>query len=145
MGWSGRLRHRSAGWCYDCDVSVGGTPIAYCAVTFDNTAPAPAIGSPTASSTLQNVLNVPVTGTAADALLVSYTLEYGAGTTPSSWTTIQTQTAGVTNGLLGTWVVSSTTGGAALGNGPYTLRLRASDRAGNAGTTSSPSRWITSR
>jgi parallel beta-helix repeat protein len=127
---------------YDCEVTIAGSPdpivVGFCSTTIDVTPPMNIVTSPPASSTVQNSLSVPVSGTASDAFIVNYTLEYGAGATPSSWTAIQTQTTGVTNSLLGTWVVSNTSGGASIPSGPYTLRLRTSDRAGNAVTANVP-------
>jgi parallel beta-helix repeat protein len=127
---------------YDCEATIPGAPdpivIGVCTTTVDTVAPTGTVTSPAPSSVLQNVLNVPVNGTAADVLLVSYLLEVGAGPAPTSWTTLQTQTTGVTNGLLGTWIVSNTNGAASVPSGPYTLRLSLSDRAGNAAVTTVP-------
>jgi parallel beta-helix repeat protein len=109
------------------------------AATLDNTPPATVITAPTASTTLTNIVSVPVTGSAADAYLVNFILQYGVGATPTTWTTLNSQnTTGITNGLLGNWVVSSTTGTGSLLNGPYVLRLSTSDKAGNVGLVQIP-------
>ena len=103
--------------------------------TLDNTPPVTAITSPTASTSFSNVLSVPVSGTATDGYLVNYTLQYGVGTTPTTWTNLASQSGGtgVTNALLATWIIGSSNGAAGLGNGPYVLRLASSDKAGNTG------------
>jgi parallel beta-helix repeat protein len=127
---------------YDCEVTIPGSPdpmiVGFCSMTLDVTPPVNVVTSPAGSTTVQNVVSVPVNGSASDAFLVSYTLDFGAGVSPSTWTTIQTQATGITSGLLGNWIVSSSSGAAFLPNGPYTLRLRTSDRAGNAVTATVP-------
>ena len=69
-------------------------------------------------------LNLTVTGTATDTNLNNWTLDYGAGASPSSWTTIATGTTPVSNAALGTWQTGS------LANGTYTVRLQVWDKAG---------------
>jgi hypothetical protein len=68
---------------------------------------------------------VPITGTASDANLDTYVVEYGAGASPSSWTTIKTGYVSVTSAELAVWDARG------LSNGTYTLRVRAADQAGN--------------
>jgi subtilisin family serine protease len=46
-----------------------------------------------------------------------YTLEYGPGTLPNTWTPIHSSTSPITNGILATWNTEGL-------NGKYTLRLR---------------------
>jgi parallel beta-helix repeat protein len=99
--------------------------------TLDNSPPLTVIASPAANATVANVLTVPVSGSVSDPNLTQFSLDYGAGTSPSTWTTLNSQSSGVTSGLLGTWVVSNTTGSPGLAAGPYVLRLVASDKAGN--------------
>jgi parallel beta-helix repeat protein len=136
---SGQLQLDGEYWC---EVSVPGSPnpitVGVNLAVLDNTLPLAVVSIPTPSAVLQNVIANDVQGTVSDTHLVSYTLEYGAGATPSSWATIQSQTSGVTAGLLGTWTVGSTNGSFALANGPYALRLRATDLAGNANATTVP-------
>jgi hypothetical protein len=108
-------------------------------VTLDNTPPATNITNPLASTIINNAVQVPVNGSASDAYLVSFTLQYGVGTAPTSWTTLNTQNSnGISNGLLGTWIVNSVNGTVALANGPYVLRLSTSDKAGNVGLMQVP-------
>lgn len=116
----------------------GSATIGARAATLDTTAPATAITAPTTSAVLSNVLQVPVLGSASDGYLVNFTLDYGAGAAPATWSTLTSQSVSVTASTLGTWVVSSAVGGATLGNGAYVLRLRTSDKAGNAGIAQIP-------
>ena len=136
---SGQLQPDGEYWC---EVSVPGSPnpitVGVNLAVLDNTLPLAVVSIPTPSAVLQNVIANDVQGTVSDTHLVSYTLEYGAGATPSSWVTIQSQTSGVSAGVLGTWTVGSTNGSFALANGPYALRLRATDLAGNANATTVP-------
>jgi subtilisin family serine protease len=70
---------------------------------------------------------VAVTGTAAGADFASYALDYGAGAFPTTWLPIAGPvTTPVQSGPLGTWDVSE------VGDGTYTLRLRALNNAGVA-------------
>ncbi len=64
-----------------------------------------------------------ISGVAQGAAFSSYTLEYGAGRLPASWTTIQSGVAPV-SGTLGTFDPSS------LPDGVYALRLTAYNAAG---------------
>jgi parallel beta-helix repeat protein len=127
---------------YVLELEVPGSPVPQLlgavSVVVDTIAPTTTINSPAASSTLQNTILVPVIGTATDAHFISYVLEYGVGNSPSSWTQIHTQTTSVLSSALGTWSVSSVTGAGGLASGPYTLRLRSTDPAGNAGSVSVP-------
>jgi parallel beta-helix repeat protein len=127
---------------YDVEVSVPGSPnpsvVGFRGVRLDNTPPTLAVTSPAASTTISGGSSIPVSGTASDLMMINYTLEFGAGTVPTSWTTIQTQTAVVTNGLLGTWVIGSVNGTFALPPGPYVLRMRSSDEAGNSSVLNVP-------
>ncbi len=58
-----------------------------------------------------------IQGTANGVLFESYTLEYGTGYNPNSWTQITSSTVPVTNGVLGSFDVSG------LAEGTYTLHL----------------------
>lgn len=88
---------------------------------FDASAPTGSISSPAASATVSGT--VTISGTASDANFTQYELHYGAGASPSSWSSIGTFTSSVTNGTLGSWNV------AGLASGTYTARLRVYDKA----------------
>ena len=77
--------------------------------------------------------NLIINGSATDTNFVSYLVEYGAGATPATWTTIETQkTEQITSGLLVNWIIKSLDGTVITpGNGTYTIRLTVSDIAGN--------------
>ncbi|MFA5802818.1 MAG: DNRLRE domain-containing protein [Thermoleophilia bacterium] len=101
-------------------------------ILIDDSPPTASIISPAASSYVKGI--VPVTGTADDTYsYYNYLLEYGAGASPSSWTTINSQTnmPPVNPGTLGNWDTTSLTD-----NILYTLRLTVTDRAGNPGNQS---------
>jgi membrane peptidoglycan carboxypeptidase len=72
---------------------------------------------------------VPIYGFAYSAALRSYRLEYGSGTSPSSWQTIGSWTTPVEGGSLGSWNTSG------LSPGQYSVRLVIED--GAAGTVTS--------
>ncbi len=74
----------------------------------------------------QGGASISVTGTASDPNgLKTYTLDYGVGGDPASWTTLKTSTTPVTDGLIYAWDTTSLT------SGMYTLRLTVTDNAGN--------------
>ena len=100
------------------------TKTATACLTVDNTAPA---GSVTAPATNQPVGGlVTITGSATDTLgFADYLLEYGAGVSPGSWTSIGTYTSSVSGGTLANWDSSAL-------SGVYTVRLTVHDQAGNA-------------
>ena len=100
-------------------------------VTLDTTSPIAAVATPEVNRPVAG--DVSVTGTAADASsFLDYTLDYGAGSAPTSWTTITTSTTQVpTSGPLGTWSTGT------LAAGPYTLRLTVRDVAGNSSAVDS--------
>jgi subtilisin family serine protease len=83
------------------------------------------ISSPVDGIVTQSVLTI--SGVARGTGFSNYILEYGAGTLPSSWTTIQTGTTPV-SGTLG---VFDTT---VLADGLYDVRLRAFNTSGQAFT-----------
>jgi hypothetical protein len=93
----------------------------------DSTDPTVSISSPSASSTVSGL--VPVVGTASDTNLDTYVVEYGAGSSPSTWTVIHTGIASITSSQLAVWDARG------ISNGTYTLRLRAEDQAGNDAST----------
>jgi len=103
-------------------------------VVLDVTPPAASITSPSSGQTLSNVYsagstNVAVTGSATDTNFQNWILDYGAGSSPSSYTVIQTGSSPVSGGALGTWATLT------LVPGLYTLRLQAWDLAGNKSVT----------
>lgn len=94
-------------------------------VLVDTTAPAGSIAYPEVNRPLAG--DVVITGSATDASsFQNYQLEYGAGTTPGSWTTIGTisTTPVAPTGTLGTWATGTL-------SGVYTLRLTVRDLAAN--------------
>lgn len=66
-----------------------------------------------------------VTGSALNPAFSGYSLEYGAGSSPSSWSQIAAGTAAVDGGILGSWDAS------ALADGGYTVRLTVNGAAAN--------------
>lgn len=58
-----------------------------------------------------------ITGTADGDAFSGYILEYGSGSTPTSWQEIHSSTTPATDGILGQWVTDSL-------QGLYTIRLR---------------------
>ncbi len=86
--------------------------------------------SPSAGQTLSNVYSngdrvFPIVGSASMSQLSGWTLEYGSGSAPTSWTTLASGTSSVLNGTLATWDTKN------LPNGPYSLRLSGSDTFGS--------------
>jgi hypothetical protein len=71
--------------------------------------------------------SIPVSGTASGGGFASYTLEYGLGQLPTSWTVSAGPiTTPVDNGDLGTWDISH------LPDGQYTIRLHVLDTANSS-------------
>ncbi|HSY54647.1 MAG TPA: S8 family serine peptidase, partial [Opitutaceae bacterium] len=68
---------------------------------------------------------VALTGTAQGPGFASYTVDYGSGDLPASWTVIQSSTTSVSNGSIGSFNPS------ALPDGLYTVRLRAVNATGH--------------
>lgn len=106
-------------------------------LVFDATAPAGSITNPAAGATVGGSVNI--TGTASDTNFKEYTLDYGAGSAPTTWLSIGTnpRSTAVTDGTLGTWDVSS------LASGTYTLRLRVFDYARPASGFTTVTRSVT--
>ena len=78
-----------------------------------------------------------IIGTAMDSTdFKNYTLDYGAGDNPASWTTIKTSTIPITSSLLHAWDTSTLTGAS------YTLRLTVTDNAGNAAVETARVRFL---
>ena len=97
-------------------------------VLVDTTAPAGSIAYPEANRALGGIVDV--TGTATDGgSFRDYTVDYGAGTSPSSWTVIATSTNQVpSTAPLASWDTRPLVG-------VYTVRLTVRDWAGNTSAT----------
>jgi flagellar hook assembly protein FlgD len=98
--------------------------------TLDNMSPSVSITSPGASQVLSNVYaqgvaDVTISGLATDANFSSWTLDYGLGAPPASWSTLRSAVPTPVNGVLAVWPTLDKT------NGVYSVRLRAVDKAGN--------------
>jgi hypothetical protein len=111
------------------DNATNSTTSAAIDVTVDNTLPTSIITSP-ADSQLIPETSFAILGTASDANFTQYTLQYGAGSSPSVWNDIGTnpRLTPVTSGTLGTWNT------APLSDGIYTIRLITTDAANNSTT-----------
>jgi len=99
-------------------------------------APVATITSPTNNQVVSGLVNIIGTGSTTkpvqngkDNTFQSYTLEWGAGWNPTSWTQFGSSTQRVENGVLGTW---DTTGK----SGCYTIRLTAKDWANHVAAAS---------
>jgi RHS repeat-associated protein len=93
-------------------------------VLVDTSAPTGSLVGPDANRPVAG--DVDITGSATDAdTFKEYQLEYGAGSAPSSWTSIGTFTSEVPGtGTLATWSAGTL-------NGAYTIRLTVRDNANN--------------
>jgi len=98
-------------------------------VTLNDALPVAHIESPDPFEMLPAQSMLSVVGSAGGANFQSYTLEYGQGVLPTTWTTITSQTVPVTSGQLGIW---DTTG---LTQPVYTLRLRVVSTGGGPTAT----------
>jgi len=99
----------------------------YClAKNVDNTVPVASITAPATSVQAGNLFNV--LGTAHDANMDRFVLQYGKGSSPTSWIVLKESETNVSNGLLGTW-------DARLLAGAYTLKLSVWDKTGNVSVT----------
>ena len=115
-------------WAITLTNSLGKTTTTFSGtVIIDATAPTGSIVSPVANQ--PGTGDMDVIGRAEDeATFQDYVVEYGAGATPSSWTTIATGVVAVsTNARLASWATAGL-------SGVYTLRLTVHDRAGNTMT-----------
>jgi RHS repeat-associated protein len=110
-------------WVLTLTDSTGSNSFNSGAVLVDGTSPVATIAYPEAGRPLSG--SVVVTGTAVDAHLSGYAVDFGSGTAPASWTPIAASSTAVgSTGPLAVWA----TGGLL---GVYTLRLTATDAAGN--------------
>ncbi|HEY2092418.1 MAG TPA: FlgD immunoglobulin-like domain containing protein [Thermoanaerobaculia bacterium] len=105
------------------------------AVTIDTTYPIVAISAPTTGTSLSNISrgsdNLQITGTATDMHFTTWTLEYGSGSSPTTWTQLATSANPASDSELFNWATLT------VANGTYTLRLRASDSGGNSASATS--------
>jgi len=104
------------------------------AFSVDNTAPEVAISAP-ASGLVAGAVAGPleVLGTVADEHLAAWRLEVGAGVSPSAWSELAAGGAvGPSGPRLIAWDIST------QADGPYVLRLTASDEAGNQAQDTRP-------
>ncbi|MCL6105817.1 MAG: DNRLRE domain-containing protein [Actinobacteria bacterium] len=112
-------------------VDTGGSTIESMSdmILIDGTPPTAVIASPAAGASTSGVTQI--AGTATDATsFYSYTLAYGAGTAPTTWSQIGSVAyAPVSSGPLGSWDTTQ------VADGVYTIRLTVTDRAGNVSTS----------
>ncbi len=96
-------------------------------VEIDKTLPVVQISYPVSNDQF-NQNTIEVKGTASDDKLMQYLLEVGQGDYPDSWMPISSKNLSITNDVLGRWNTVDVTG-------IWTLRLTATDRAGNRNET----------
>ncbi|NPU93022.1 MAG: hypothetical protein HPY82_14030 [Gammaproteobacteria bacterium] len=101
-------------------------------VMLDNTQPAAIVTSPVAGTTIENDLSVAVNGSATDANLQDYSVQWGSGESPVTFQNLASGTSNVRNVTLASWVINNQNGGAAPASGAYTLKLLVTDKAGNS-------------
>jgi flagellar hook assembly protein FlgD len=105
--------------------------------TLDRTPPIAQLTEPSSGQILSNVYqagstDVTVAGTASDLNFKSWTVDYGSGSAPSTWTTLASATEPVSAAPFVVWPTANRT------NGSFSLRLRAYDLAGNLSTIAVP-------
>ncbi|HOW35736.1 MAG TPA: FlgD immunoglobulin-like domain containing protein, partial [Candidatus Omnitrophota bacterium] len=99
--------------------------------TIDNTLPTVLISAPVSGGNISGTVSI--TGTANDLHFQSYRVDYGIGTDPATWNSIQGETmTPVVDGTLAVWDVIDMT------NGDYVIRLTVDDTTGNVSTASVP-------
>ncbi|MBP9853775.1 MAG: hypothetical protein KBD53_02775 [Candidatus Omnitrophica bacterium] len=92
-------------------------------LTLDGSTPLAKINEPEPFLMVSSGQQVQIFGTAAGSNFNSYVLEYGNGYSPAGWTTFQSSTSMVNNGLLGTWDIPPSLVEAA------TIRLRVTNNS----------------
>jgi flagellar hook assembly protein FlgD len=102
-------------------------------VVLDNTPPVATITTPLTGQVFSNVYrngsaNVEVAGTISDANLDTWILAYGGGTAPGSLAQLRADSVPVNAGQIFLWDTLP------VGNGVYTVELKASDLAGTSTT-----------
>lgn len=96
-------------------------------VTVDRGSPTAVITSPSQNQVFLTANPIPFSGTATDSTFQQYTLSYGSGSAPTSFTHLFSSATGVTNGVLYTLNLQTVP----LAPGTYTFRLTVLDKAGN--------------
>ncbi len=123
---SGSLRNiwfATSDWVYKTNADYPYLSVDY---IVDSSAPTASISSPASNAVIFGTMNI--AGTATDSYFKNYSLQYGLGSSPTSWTTIKTSTTAVSNGTLGSLDVST------LKDGTYTIKLTVTDTVGNVST-----------
>jgi flagellar hook assembly protein FlgD len=105
-------------------------------VRVDLSQPVAVISAPSQDATVFDTVNI--TGTASDdsGTIQHYDVEYGAGSSPPSWSRITRRISQVLNATLADWITNSFRDEIPVpsGNGLYTIRLTVQDWAGNVAT-----------
>jgi len=115
------------------ETGVQATPKTGPTITVDTISPTALITAPISNSVLWNT--VLITGSASDANIDTYKVEYGPSTGSGPWTLINSGTSSITNNTLATWNTSMPS---QLPNGNYIIRLTVADKAGNTSISSVP-------
>jgi len=105
-------------------------------IVVDITKPTAQITAPTANAVLKD--SVTIRGTASDANIDTYKVEYGPSSGTGPWNLISSSTSSVTTNTLATWVTNDASNSILVPNGSYALKLTVIDKAGNTTTTSVP-------
>ncbi len=105
--------------------------------TLDLTLPVASISAPTSGATVSDVYQsgsyaVNVSGTGTDLNFASWAVDFGVGSSPTTWISVGTGNTQVSGAQFTTWATNS------LANGTYTLRLTVADLAGNRKVVSEP-------
>ena len=137
--WNGTLANGTTiapegNYRFDLTATSGGQNVAQSSAStaLDLTPPTADITAPSDTSNVFTTVGVQGTATDPDLHFLNYTLEFGVGQTPLSYTQISTSTIPVTAGSLGSWITNNFEPTEPIPNGGYELRLRVLDRAGNA-------------
>ncbi|RII28373.1 MAG: hypothetical protein CXR31_00305 [Geobacter sp.] len=103
-------------------------------INVDNTLPSVSITAPAAGGMVLNTVSI--TGTATDATLDNYKVEYGPATGAGPWTLLASSSTPVSSGTLAVWITNDLRNVLIRQNGDYQLRLSAVDKAGNSSVSS---------
>jgi parallel beta-helix repeat protein len=127
-------------YTYQLDAASTETSVAALSKTgtiiVDTTQPVALITAPSLNSVLTGT--VQITGTASDANLNNYRVDYGPASGLGPWSLISSVTTSVNGGTLATWVTSDQSGTVLVPNGNYIIRLTVTDQAGNSTITTVP-------
>jgi flagellar hook assembly protein FlgD len=105
-------------------------------IVVDTVSPVAQITAPATNAVLRDT--VTITGTASDANLATYTIDYGPAPGAGPWNLISSATTSVGNGTLATWVTNDPANAILVPNGSYLLRLTVTDKAGNTSMATVP-------